>query len=152
MSDKRKKISLADDARDRRLDYHARPPTAAAPEFVNPDDEGTGRVEGEALKKIRARRPTSKRLEKLEEKQDKSDEKLGAIELAVADIRGDQKAQNVALESIEKKLDRADAREDVEFVDAVAARKAKREAVLKVALYIITGGLVGKILHTLGML
>lgn len=73
-----RKMTLADDARDRYLDKHARPPTSV-PVFV--EEEGTGRHEGEDLQRIRRGRTTQKRFEHVEERLDK-------LEPAVARMDG----------------------------------------------------------------
>ena len=135
--------------RDRYTDKH-RTPRTGVPEFV--DEECTGRHEGDELRRMRSRRSTPVRLQRLEDKDDLRAEDIASIKSDVAGMRGDVKAMAVQIGTIAKTLERTERREDVEFADQVAARKAKREAVLKVALYIITGGLVGKILHTLGLL
>lgn len=120
---------------------------AEVAEFVC--DDLTDRYEGEELKRMRADRPVEKRLEKLEEKDDQRALDIADIKLAVADIRGDQKATNASLRAIEKSIDQMAQREHVKFtatvdvdrakqIDTVKAGADRREWVGK-ALAIVTG-------------
>jgi hypothetical protein len=123
---------------------------ASIPQFVSEDI--TSQYQGEDLRRARARRPTPERIAHLEDKHDQLSSIVGEMRVDLAEIRGDIKVQNASLATISKTLDRMAGREDLEHADDVAARKSKREAIIKVALYVITGGLLGKILHTLGLL
>jgi hypothetical protein len=133
----------------------------SVPQFVSEDI--TSQYSGEDLRRARSRRPTPERIAHLEDKHDQLSSVVCEMRVDLAEIRGDTKVQNASLATISKTLDRMAAREDVEHAadvdvdaeqkkDAIAAGKARRDAVIKVALYIITGGLLGKILHTLGLL
>jgi hypothetical protein len=62
------------------------PTPRAVPEFV--PDEVTGQYEGEDLARMRAKRPTDKRLEKLEEKHDSLDGKVDDIGNRMARMEG----------------------------------------------------------------
>lgn len=70
----------------RRADTHPGRP-AAAVDF----DDLTGNYNGEELKELRSKRPTDKRLEKLEEFKDDALERMGKVEVAVADMGGQMK-------------------------------------------------------------
>lgn len=61
-------------------------PSPGVPAFV--DEEATGKYDGEQLATIRAKRPTDKRLAKLEEKHDAVDSKVDAIGQRVARMEG----------------------------------------------------------------
>lgn len=62
-------------------------PAAGVPAFVT--EEGTGVVEGEALRAIRARRPTPERLQRLEDKHDELATVVTETRLELADFRGE---------------------------------------------------------------
>lgn len=136
------------------------PKHTATPEFI--EDQGTGNCSGDDLRRVRSRRPTSKRLEMLEAKDDQRAEDIAEIKVAVADIRGDQKAQNVALSSIQKSLERQAARDDAEFVadvsvdaaqkkDVITAQAEKRALALKALGLLLGGGVIGKLGNMLGL-
>ena len=61
-------------------------PSPGVPAFV--EEEATGKCEGEVLAAIRAKRPTDKRIAKLEEKHDAVDSKVDAIGERVARMEG----------------------------------------------------------------
>lgn len=126
----------------------------------------TGVLEGEALieaRRERAAKDPATRIALIETEQKAQAKDIADIKVAVADIRGDQKAQNASLTAISTTLNRMAEREQARFVareevdaakakDDIDARKVRREAIAKVALYLVTGGLLGKILHSLGVL
>lgn len=147
--------------RDSYVEKHRTPPAGTVVDFVAEDV--TGQYQGAELARIRSRRPTPERIARLEAKHDQLASIVTEMRVDVADIRGDQKAQNASLTSISKTLDRLAEREAVDHAadadvdaarqkDLIAAAKAKREAIIKVVLYVVTGGLLGKIMHTLGLL
>lgn len=162
-----------------------------APAPVDPIDfdDLTGRFERdelsvEDLERFRAMRQPEDRLAKLEKKQDeqrkadeayraKTDERLGKIEVAVADIGGQMKvipdlvsAMKDATSALRERehitltsrveVDTAKKIADVEVdtakkKDAIDAGKARRDFVLKIGAAILTGGVLGKLLHMAGL-
>lgn len=119
------------------------PVASAAPEFVNEEDSKAHDVD--ERKRVRAARPTSVRLERLEDKHDvladkvnkldtavtKLDEKTDNNTLSLAEIRGDQKTQNKALENIEKHLADDSHKQRVHFEADVDVGKAKKIEFIK---------------------
>ncbi len=112
---------------------------------------------------MRAGRKTEPRLEKLEAFKDLATAEFADIKVALADVRGDQKAQTVTLSNIEKHLSESRHRERVTFeahvdvdtakqIDVIDAQKAKRQLWLKVAGIFTSGGIVFEILHRIGVL
>jgi hypothetical protein len=66
--------------------YVAKTPGRGVPDFV--PDEVTGQYEGEDLARMRAKRPTDKRIEKLEAKHDSLDGKVDDIGNRMARMEG----------------------------------------------------------------
>jgi hypothetical protein len=95
----------------------------AAPGFVA--EEITGNYTGEDLEQMRARRPTPDRFKKLEEAKDELGKRIGAVEIGVTEIRGDQRVQGVLLSELhdDMKARRSDDQD---------AKKQSRERVTKV--------------------
>ncbi len=119
----------------------------AAPVYVEP--EATGNYEGEELRRIRARRPTPQRLERLEDKHDQlvesvSDlrEGFGRVEgqLAILVRHTDEQTRQRAAEA---ELDRA------EKLDVVAGRKWTRDQIGRVVGVAVSGGVVTALLALL---
>lgn len=117
----------------------ARREREAAP-VESADDADSMAHDIEERRAIRAQRPTDKRLDKLEEFKDAALEKLGEIELTVADIRGDQKAAAVSLKHIESALERRNQDDD-------DARKHKRQRITAVIGGVFSAGVLGAIAH-----
>lgn len=129
-------------------------------------EDVTDQYEGEALlaaRTLRAEQNPAHRIALIETEQKEQAKHIAEIKLSVAEIRGDQKAQNASLTAINSTLERMAEREHVTFAakvdvdaakakDAIDAAKVRRDAIIKVVLYLVTGGLLGKILHSLGML
>jgi hypothetical protein len=112
---------------------------------------------------IRSRRETGKRLEKLETFKDEAIESFSEFRVSIADIRGDQKAAAASLRAIEKHLDERQHKERITFAatvdvetaekkDTIDARKGKRDLYLKILGGVLTGGVLGKLLHMAGIL
>lgn len=115
-------------------------------------NDATGRYEGAELARIRARRPTAKRLERLEEKDDEKSAAIARIDVSIADIRGDQKAAAITLAAIQKAVERDAEKEHAEELDAIDARKSRRAVIAKALGLVLSGGVIGKALHMLGWL
>lgn len=144
---------------------------AAAPDFVA--EECTDRLEGDELHEARvdrAKRDPAGRIAKLEAEQHETRKAIGQtrddvanLRVSVAEIRGDQKAANTSLSAIEKSLERVAQREHITFtakvdvdkaqqLDAIDARKVRRQLVLKVVGVVLGGWLaLDKFLHWLGV-
>ncbi len=148
------------DERDRYVPKHPTP-AKGVPEFS--PEEVTGQYEGEELRVMRGHRPNEKRLGRLEAFKDIATAEFADIKVSLADLRGDQKAQNVTLSNIEKHLSENRHRERVSFeahvdletaekIDVIDARKAKRQLWLKVAGIFASGGVVFELLHRIGVL
>lgn len=108
------------------------------PEEIDWDEDLTGKYEGEELRRMRRKRDTDKRIEKLEDKHDELAQKLGETREDVREIKTETKGQTKLLERL---LD------DKEHVI-----KTKRERITKVIGLLTSGGFVVELLHRLGVL
>lgn len=145
---------------------------AAAPEYVCEDVTGQHDLsEGELLqaREERAAANPARRialietdLKELNGKVGGIENRCGRIEVSVADIRGDQKAQGATLTAINGTLTRMANREQIAFAaktevetaeqkDSIAARSVRRKFWFAAAAWILTGGALGKLLHWLGV-
>ena len=122
-------------ARDDRDIYRARPaprgvgltraPTnAGIPQEV--DEVGTGVVEGDDLRRIRARRPTAQRLERLEDKHDVLAAEHADMRAAVGRIEGQLEGLGPMVASLQKSADRLADRDDLHFKATLQVDQAAR--------------------------
>ncbi len=119
----------------------------AAPVYVEP--EATGNYEGEELRRIRARRPTPQRIERLEDKHD-------LLVVHVADLREGFGRVEGQLELLveqgkEQAIQRAADAELVraEKLDVVAGRKWTRDQIGRVIAAVASGGVLTALLALL---
>lgn len=171
MTDKRRSGTAGD--RDILVPKHR----ASSPAVAFVDEECTGKYEGEELlemRRARAEEDPAGRIALLETDQKKLAGDVTAIMLSVVEIKGDQKTQNATLAGMAKTLDRlaqldhltlttklevdraqqtaAVQVDTAEKIDAIDARKAKRQLIVKVAgLAGLLGMAAGKLLHWLGV-
>ncbi len=135
---------------------------------VEVPQEVTGQYEGEELAQIRARRPTDKRIARLEEKHDelKSDVKetktdvkalttaVNQLAVAVADQGGQLKVLPELVEAVNNSITRAAARDHVTFtaqvdvdkanaLDRIDAKKSRRGLITTIAGGLFSAGVVG---------
>lgn len=141
-------------------------PVSGVPRPVSFDDECTGRYEGEELRAARAARAAqdpAARIALLEAGHKELGADVNEIKVSVADIRGDQKAQNASLSGIEKTLERMAQREHVTFtakvdvdkaqrLDMIESKKDRRQLAYKIVGGVAGGGLLIEVLHRLGVL
>jgi hypothetical protein len=73
---------VSDDRRDRYVPKHKTP--TAVPAFI--EEEATGRYEGETLAQMRAKRPTDKRVGRLEEKHDQLAETVTKLRVDIGSM------------------------------------------------------------------
>lgn len=125
----------------------------------------TGVLEGEALiaaREARAAENPAQRIALIETEQKAQALRLSRIEIATVEIRGDQKATNVSLAGIERTLERMAQREHVTFtarvdvdkaerLDTIDARKDRRKFWFQIGAAVLGGGVIGKLLHWLGV-
>lgn len=152
-------------ATDRDLASPGRRERAKSPavQYVEPEstDQCETPEELTTMRTLRASRDPAGRIAILEANHRELDATVSKIAVAVADIRGDQKAQNASLTAITKTLDRMAARADVQHAadvdvqasekkDAITARAEKRALVLKAAGLLLSGGVIGKVGNMLG--
>lgn len=118
-----------------------RPDTHRPIPEVFEDEEGTGKYTGAELQEIRSRRPTDKRLERLEQFKDEVIERLGGVEVQVAEMKGELKILPSLIETMQSATAAMQQREHVTFtakvdvdkaqaLDTVAARGDERKAKL----------------------
>lgn len=137
-----------------------RTPRTGVPSLI-PDDV-TDRYEGEELlemREIRAGQYPAKRIAKLET--DLYDfklavtSKMGEVVGAIGELTGEVKGLATVVQSnLQREQITFNANVDVakrDAIDAVDARKAKRDAWIKLGVALITGGAIGKFLHMLGV-
>jgi outer membrane murein-binding lipoprotein Lpp len=131
--------------RDVHVPKHATPPQGY-PVFVG--EEVTGAYEGDELREIRSRRPTDKRIERLEDKHDelrsdvreiRDDQKViaghvGDLRAEVSGISGQLEVLPKFMAAIEKAADRANERDDVTFTSKVEVHKAQAIGIVKATL------------------
>lgn len=137
-------------------------------------EEVTGNYEGEALRAIRARRPTDQRIGRVEEKQDKFEEKQDKLEMVVSDLREDVGKMSGKLDILPELVsvlrnasERSSQRETITLtaqvdvdkaqkLDVLDARKMRRALIAKVIAAVVGAvvsvEVVHAILHRLGVL
>ncbi len=109
-------------ARDvRRADTHPGR-TAVSVDF---EEDLTGKYDGDELRELRAKRPTDKRLEKLESFKDEVIERMGKVEVAVADMGGQMKILPSLVETMQNATIAMQQREHVTFSAQVDVGKAQ---------------------------
>lgn len=107
------------------------------PEFQT--EEVTGKYAGEELDIKRRARSHSDRIDRLEKKNDKHEEKIDNLTGAVAEVkgevvglRGQMTGQDRVLENISKSVDRLAQREHVEVTTSIDVGAARQESEIKV--------------------
>lgn len=123
------------------------------------DDPVTGNYEGEELRAMREKRPPADRISRLEEKHDELVKEVTETRLEVAAMSGKLEVLPRLVDLVEKAADAQHltftAKVEVdkaEKLDAIDARKAKRQLIAKVAgLAAVAGAALGKLLHMLGV-
>ena len=108
----------------------------AAPDAEWPDEENSKAYSVPERRGFRAKRPTDKRIERLEEKHDALDEKVDAIHGDVREMRGELKALPELVGMLKQQQE-----------DALDARKHTRERWTKVIAGVFSAGVLGAILH-----
>jgi len=90
------------------------------------DDPGTGVVEGEDLRRIRAQRPTAMRLERLEDKHDETRRDVADLRESVGRVEGKLDVLPQLVAAVKEASDRANQREQVTFTASVEVDKAQK--------------------------
>ncbi len=109
---------------------HVRAQTAPPVEEI--EEEVTGQHSGEELRKMRARRTTGERVDRLEVKHDHSDakidahgERIGKLEVVVADFGGQMKILPDLVDTMKSATNALQRREDVTFTAKVGVHSAQ---------------------------
>lgn len=105
----------------RRADTH--PGRVSLP--VDFEEDLTGNYKGDELKELRSKRPTDKRLEKLEGFKDEVIERLGKVEVAVADLGGQMKIVPELIGAMKDATAAMQQREQVTFTAQLDVSKAQ---------------------------
>ncbi len=123
------------------------------------DAESTDQYEDpQELRRMRQKRPTSVRLEKLETKHDDLAKEVAQTKALVAVVDAKTDGQTKLIERIEKTVDRIANRDDVKFesnltineaqkLDTIDAKKARRWLIVKVAAAVLGGGTLLELVH-----
>ena len=106
-----------------RGEYRRTPPQGVPYEIPA---EVTGVAEGDDLRRIRSRRPTAVRLERLEDKHDRLDSIVSSMGAAVGRIEGQLMVLPQLVEAVRDNADRANQREQVTFTASVEVDKAQK--------------------------
>lgn len=121
--------------RDARDIYTPKSRELPAPHEFPPDEDLTGQYDGEELARMRARRPTDKRLARLESKYDDLAEVVTETRLEVKETRGEIREMRGELKVLPELVDvlrQREAREHVTFTAKVEVDKAKEHAQVEV--------------------
>lgn len=159
-----KRLPTSSGSRDVRIPYTPAKGTEllAVPHEVT--DAVTGVLAGPALSEARAKRPTNERLERLELDKDKTHERLGKIEVAVANIDGKMAILPQLVSALQDNTRAMQDREKItltasveldkaERLDGIDARKQRRRFAYKVGTACLgIGGLLVEVLHKFGVL
>jgi outer membrane murein-binding lipoprotein Lpp len=123
---------------------------SAVPEVRFPEEEITGKLQGEELAQARERRPTDERIGRLEQKHDQLASEVGGVRVAVATMAGKLEVLPELVKVVKDSAERAADREHVRFTaqvdidkaqaeDVIDARRVRRRAVAKVVAGMLGG-------------
>lgn len=116
-------------------------------------DEITGVVEGEDLRRERAKRPSDERIERLEEKHDRLERAVTETRVIVGELNGKLEVLPQLVSMVRQTVERAVARQDADHnaqvLDDLDARKHRRQRITQVLGLVLSGGVVVEILHWL---
>jgi len=106
---------------------------SAVPEVRFPEEEITGRLQGEELAQARERRPTDERIGRLEQKHDQLANEVGGVRVAVATMAGKLEVLPELVKVVKDVAERAADREHVRFTAQVDIDKAQAEAQVNIS-------------------